>query len=220
MPLYAKKGKICIPTFNGKNKIVFDEIIEETMSIGKRMLPGILIVSGDCTTMYKKTNKNEIKENTAFSVLADVELGKRHGVFVINKEKILKEALQKETEEVLKRKRAVNEQNQVNIDTGMIYFNKNTLKDLKKIEFSNDVIINLYTDLLNPLCLEVDFNKYLYQKAEVEISKELLKVRTEIWNRLNDKNLKIESLEDGKFIHYGTTEEFLKIAKERTKMKI
>ena len=45
-------------------------------------------------------------------------------------------------------------------------------------------------------------------------------VRTEIWNRLNDKNLKIESLEDGKFIHYGTTEEFLKIAKERTKMKI
>ena len=57
----CQKGKICIPTFNGRNKIVFDEIIEETMSIGKRMLPGILIVSGDCTTMYKKTNKNEIK---------------------------------------------------------------------------------------------------------------------------------------------------------------
>ena len=36
-----------------------------------------------------------LKENTAFSVLADVELGKRHGVFVTNKEKILKEALQK-----------------------------------------------------------------------------------------------------------------------------
>ncbi len=217
MPLYAKKGKICIPTFLGKNKIVFDEIIEETMPIGERMLPGILIVSGDCTTVYKKINKNEFKENTAFSVLTDAEQGKRHGVFVANEEGILKEALQKEPVEVLKNKGAVNEKNQVNIDTGIIYFNENTLNDLKKVNFSNDVIINLYTDLLNPLCLEAEFKKYLYQKSEMEITEKLLKTRTEIWDRLNGKILKVESFEDGKFIHYGTTEEFFKIANERTK---
>ena len=51
----------------------------------------------------------------------------------------------------------------------------------------------------------------------MEITETLLKTRTEIWDRLNDKILKVESFEDGKFIHYGTTEEFFKIANERTK---
>lgn len=217
MPLYAKKGKICIPTFSGINKIVFDEIIEETMPIGERMLPGILSVSGDCTTVYKKINKNEFKENTAFSVLTDAEQGKRHGVFVANEEGILKEALQKETVEVLKNKGAVNKKNQVNIDTGIIYFNENTLKNLKKINFSNDVIINLYTDLVYPLCLEADVKKYLNLRTEIKITKELIKTRIKIWDGLCNKTLKIENLEDGRFIHYGTTEEFLKIVRERTK---
>ena len=61
MPIYADKGKIFIPTFSGNNKILLDEIFEEVMPIGERMEPGILIVSGDCTTIYKKINQKVFK---------------------------------------------------------------------------------------------------------------------------------------------------------------
>ncbi len=45
-----------------------------------------------------------LKENTAFSVLADVELGKRHGVFVTNKEKILKKRYKRNRRSIKKKK--------------------------------------------------------------------------------------------------------------------
>ena len=63
MPLYADKGKICIPTFSGKNTILFDEILEETINIGENMNSGILVVSGDCTINYKEVNNKVFKEN-------------------------------------------------------------------------------------------------------------------------------------------------------------
>ena len=213
MPIYADKGKIFIPTFSGNNKILLDEIFEEVMPIGERMEPGILIVSGDCTTIYKKINQKVFKENTAFSVLTDAVQGERHGVFVTQNRK-LKESLQKESIEVLKEKNAVNKEGKVNIDTGIIYYNEDTVESLKKIELNN-VMINLYTDLIYPLCLKADFNEYLCQKSEAEITKELIHIRKEIWNLIKNKAIEIENLENGRFIHYGTTQEFLKIAFER-----
>ena len=76
-------------------------------------------------------------------------------------------------------------------------------------------MINLYTDLIYPLCLKADFNEYLCQKSEAEITKELIHIRKEIWNLIKNKAIEIENLENGRFIHYGTTQEFLKIAFER-----
>ena len=215
MPLYADRGKICSPTFKNENSILLDEIFEEAMPIGEKMNTGILIVSGDCTTMYTKIDGNVFKNNTAFSVLADAKKGEKHGVFVVEDKK-LKESLQKEKVGMLKLKNAIINQNKVNIDTGIIYFNEEMVEKLKKIEFNNNVIINLYTDLIYPLCTESKLEKYLYQKSETEITKDLISVRKSIWNEINSNIIFIETLDNGEFVHYGTTEEFLEIAAKRS----
>lgn len=212
MPLYADKGKICIPTFSGKNTILFDEILEETINIGENMNSGILVVSGDCTINYKEVNNKVFKENKVFSVLTDAKIGERHGVFLTDNNAKVKNSLQKEKENVLREKGAIDKDNKVNIDTGMIYFNETMIEKLKKIDIDSNVIIDLYTDIMYPLCLEANLNKYLFQKSEMKINEKLVNSRKKIWKAISDETLELEKLKSGKFVHYGTTKEFLEIA--------
>lgn len=210
MPLYADKGKICMPTFSDRNSIMLDDILEEVLPIGEKMDSGILVVSGDCTTIYKKNLTKSIKNNTAFSVLADAKIGERHGVFVVG-DGVLKQSLQKENIKILKEKNAISVDNKVNIDTGIIYFNQDMINTLKCLKYNN-TMLNLYTDLIYPLCLKSELEEYSYQKSDVEVTQELLQVRQEIWDLIKNKTIDIKFLEDGKFVHYGTTKEFLNIA--------
>lgn len=214
--LYADKGKICTPTFDKPDSIVFDEIIEETAEIGRKMDSGILIVSGDCTTIYKKIKSNYITNNTAISVLAPASTGERHGVFV-TENGVIKKTLQKEKIDILQKENAVNADGQVKIDTGTIYYNEETINKLKEVKFGNDIIVNLYTDLMYPLSTEAQEDEYLNSKAEGKLTQELIELRKNIWNQIHNCTVNIEEIEDGKFIHYGTVSEFIKIAFKKTK---
>lgn len=219
--LYADKGKVCTPTFRQITKnitsTVFDEIMVETKTIGEKMNPGMLVVSGDCTTLYKNFPSRKIENNTAISVRANVELGERHGVFIEEKGK-LKETLQKNTIQELKNKNAVDKENSVNIDTGMIYFNLDTINVLQEIvmdeiEFKNivnkNVRLNLYTDFIYPLSKDANKEIYLRQKAEIDINDQIINAKEKIWNALNKKDIDILKVIDGEFIHFGTVKEFI-----------
>ena len=232
--LYADTGKIYIPTFRKiKNKIdstIFDEIIKETKQIGKIMNPGILIVSGDCMTEYNKIFSQKLINNTAISVKANVKIGERHGVFVVENGK-LRESLQKNTEQQLKEKKAVDSNNNVNIDTGIIYFNSNTLNKIKNIIFTDnkiddkkakriinkDVRLNFYTDFIYPLSKTAKLEKYLEAKAEIDLNPQIIDVRKQLWDVLHEEELDVLEIEDGRFIHYGTVKEFIDKAFEINK---
>ena len=229
--LYADSGKICVPTFeesqNNINSIIFDEIITETEKIAKIISPGLLIVSGDCVTKYKKFPSLKIKNNTAFSIKADVKIGENHGVFV-EEDGLLLQALQKNTEQELRVKNAVDKNNNINLDTGMIYINAETMEKLRSIITTNDIYneekfkeianvnvrLNFYTDIVYPMSKKANLNEYLKQKAEVEINSNLINARKQIWKVLNGLSLEILSLNNGKFIHYGTVKEFIERAFE------
>ncbi len=224
--LYADTGKIYIPTFRKiENKIdstIFDEIIKETNQIGKIMNSGILIVSGDCTTEYNKNFSEKLINNTAISVKANIKIGERHGVFVVENGK-LRESLQKNTEQQLKEKKAVDSNNNVNIDTGIIYFNSNTLNKIKNIIFTDnkiddkkakriinkDVRLNFYTDFIYPLSKTAKLEKYLEEKAEIDLNSQIIDVRKQLWDVLHEEELDVLEIEDGRFIHYGTVKEFI-----------
>ena len=232
--LYADTGKIYIPTFRKiENKIdstIFDEVIKETNEIGKIMNLGLLIVSGDCTTEYNKIFSEKLINNTAISVKANVKIGERHGVFVVENGK-LRESLQKNTEQQLKEKKAVDSNNNVNIDTGIIYFNSNTLNKIKNIIFTDnkiddkkakriinkDVRLNFYTDFIYPLSKTAKLEKYLETKAEIDLNPQIIDVRKQLWDVLHEEELDVLEIEDGRFIHYGTVKEFIDKAFEINK---
>lgn len=232
--LYADNGKICVPTFeesqNNINSIIFDEIIVETEKIGRIISPGLLIVSGDCTTIYKDFKTKEIKNNTAFSIKEDVKVGLNHGVFV-EKDGILYQALQKNTEQELRNKNAVDKNNKINLDTGMIYINAKTIEKLRNIITANgiyneekfkkianvNVKLNFYTDIVYPLSNNSNLEEYLELKGEVPINNELINARKQIWKNLSKSSLEILTLNNGRFIHYGTVKEFIQRAFELTK---
>lgn len=221
MFLYADIGKVCIPTGRklreGMESLVLDEIILNTQAIGKNMNPGILIVSGDCITTYDETEIGKITCNTAISTKIETEVGKRHGVFLEEKG-ILKKTLQKRPEEELKK--IANKEGKVNLDTGMVYLNTKTIDKIAQIAKENSVQLNFYTDFMYPLASESTIQEYLEQPAEEEtIGKELLQIRTEIWHQLKGMKMKVLSLETGKFIHYGTTKEFVEMQLKTNKEK-
>lgn len=218
MKLYAQKGKICIPTFNKPESIVFDEIMEETKEIGQKINTGILVVSGDCTTIYTEINSEHITNNTAISVLAPANIGEKHGVFV-TENGLLKKTLQKEKIEMLEKEKAVNADGQVKIDTGIIYYNEETINKLRKIEFNSDCIVNLYTDLMYPFSIETQEDEYLNSETEGQLTQELIKLRKDIWDKIHNCTINIEEIKNGKFIHYGTIEEFLDIKLKKQKQK-
>lgn len=193
------------------------------------MNPGILIVSGDCMTEYNKIFSEKLINNTAISVKANVKIGERHGVFVVENGK-LREALQKNTEQQLKKKKAV-DSNNVNIDTGIIYFNSNTLNKIKNIIFTDNKIddkkaekiinknvrLNFYTDFIYPLSKTAKLEKYLEAKAEIDLNPQIIDVRKQLWDVLHEEELDVLEIEDGRFIHYGTVKEFIDKAFEINK---
>ena len=234
--LYADSGKICVPTFKESqdniNSIIFDEIITETEKIGKIISPGLLVVSGDCATLYKEIPNKKIKNNTAISAKANVKIGENHGVFV-EKNGVLIESLQKNSEQELRNKKAVDMNNNVNLDTGIIYINTETIEKLKDIISTNGIIddrkfkkiinsktrLNFYTDFVYPLSKNSNLEEYLRLKGEVPINNELINARKEMWKILNEFTLEILPINNGKFIHYGTIKEFIERTFELTHKK-
>lgn len=229
MILYADKGKVCTPTFNQITKnissILFDDIMIEAEKIGEKIDEGMLIVSGDCVTLYDSFPNKKIENNTAISVKAEVEVGERHGVF-IEEEGKLKETLQKKTIDELKTKKAIDKDNNINIDTGIIYFNSETIRDIKKIISTDNEIdevkfnkivnrnvkLNFYTEFIYPLSKDANEEEYLEQKGELDLNENLLYARKELWNILKNRDIDILNIKAGKFIHFGTVREFIEQA--------
>ena len=228
IPQYSACGKLFAPVPrvlpNGTRSTLFDEFIILLASLPERASGGMLVLSGDVLLMFNPLQINLHPFGaTAISVKAPVETGSNHGVFLCDNEGHVCEFLHKESVGRLRGKGAVNSQEAVDIDTGMVWFSGAILSKLHSLvldpsnylKFINDrVRLSLYGDFLFPMAKNATESKYLEQGAENIISDELIDCRKVIWNLLHPYLLRASKLSPAQFIHFGTTGELRSLMAE------
>ena len=225
VPQYSALGKLFSPVPhelpNGRTSTLFDEFMICMSSVPSRIREGMLLLSGDVLLLF---NPLQIDYNgrgaAAVSFKENVETGKNHGVFLNGEDGNVKKFLHKQTVETLRDFGAVNESNCVDIDTGAVIFSREMLDSLYGListeedydRYVNETVrLSLYGDFLYPLASDSTLEQFYMEKPEGEMCPELLEARTKVWEALRPYRLKLLRLAPAKFIHFGTTQEILKL---------
>ncbi len=230
VPQYSALGKLFSPVPhelpNGRNSTLFDEFIIAMSSVPSRIREGMLLLSGDVLLLF---NPLQIDYSgigaAAISFKEDVNTGKNHGVFLRGDDGCVRRFLHKQTVESLKEQGAVNEQNKVDIDTGAVVFSCDMLKSLYGLiskngnyneerfnHYVNETVrLSLYGDFLYPLASDSTLEDFYKEKPEGDFCDELTSARTDVWNALRPYRMKLLRLAPAKFIHFGTTQEILRL---------
>ena len=225
VPQYSVCGKLFSPVsrtlIDGSSSSLFDEIMHSFSTVAGRLDNGMMVLSGDVLLVFNPMQVELFNiDSGAISIKECVSTGKNHGVFLTDSNSMLQEFLHKYSEENLKIKGAVNSSNNVDIDTGAIYFSGLVCEDMlslinTKINYNkyinDDVRLNLYGDFLYPFSSNVKYDDYLlqgYEGTNVEKIKECRKV---LWDLFNKYSMRIIKTSPSEFIHYGTTKELLEL---------
>lgn len=225
VPQYSALGKLFSPVPhelpNGRAATLFDEFMIGMSSVPARIREGMLLLSGDVLLLFNPLQIDYSGEGAAaISFKEDVETGKNHGVFLNGENGKVAKFLHKQTVESLRAYGAVNERGAVDIDTGAVIFSTKMLASLYSListdadydKYVNDVVrLSLYGDFLYPLATESTLEQFYLEKPEGEFCDELHAARTAVWEALRPYRLKLLRLAPAKFIHFGTTNEILKL---------
>ena len=228
VPQYSACGKLFSPVprklKNGNTSTLFDEFIIGLSGVPSRINDGMLVVSGDVLLVFNPLQIDFHSEGAAaISIAENVETAQHHGVFVKNSGGDVSRFLHKQTPEALYDMGAVNESGKVDIDTGAIILDANILSDLYALvdtdekfkEFVNDTVrLSFYADFVYPLAKDSTLEQYLREVPEGKYSKELEKCRTKLWEVLHKYKMKLLCMSPASFIHFGTTQELLKLMTE------
>ncbi len=230
VPQYSALGKLFSPVPhelpNGRNSTLFDEFIIAMSSVPSRIREGMLLLSGDVLLLFNPLQIDYSGNGAAaISFKEDVNTGKNHGVFLRGTDGCVRKFLHKQTVESLNEHGAVNEQNKVDIDTGAVVFSCDMLKSLYGLISENGVYseerfnhyvnetvrLSLYGDFLYPLASDSTLEGFYKEKPEGDFCDELKSARTDVWNALRPYRMKLLRLAPAKFIHFGTTQEILRL---------
>lgn len=230
VPQYSALGKLFSPVphelNNGRPSTLFDEFMIGMSGVPGRMKDGMLLLSGDVLLLLNPLQIDFSGNGAAaISFKENAETGKNHGVFLNGDDGNVAEFLHKQTVETLKQKGAVNEQGNVDIDTGAIIFSAEILSSLFSLISENGVVsekkfneyvnekvrLSLYGDFLYPLATASTLSKFYEEKPEGSFCEELKIARTKVWEVLRPYRLKLLRLSPAKFIHFGTTKEIMKL---------
>ena len=233
VPQYSVCGKLFSPVPrelpDGRRSTLFDEFMIGMSGMPSRFKEGMLILSGDVLLLFNSLQIDfQFNGAAAISIKEHVETGKNHGVFLGNESGYVKQFLHKMSVEKLTEAGAVNDNNDVDIDTGAIMFDRNLLNallglittdgrldDVKFEKFVNEKVrISFYGDFLYPLALEATLEQYLKEKPEGSYCEELEECRKILWETLSPFSLKLLCLSPAQFIHFGTTKELLHLVTE------
>lgn len=229
IPQFSACGKLFAPVprmvNNGNPSTIFDEFIITTTSIPMRMKCGMLVMSGDVLLLF---NPLQIDFNGsgagALSIRTDAETGTNHGVFLCDQNNRVIEFLHKRPVSELLNKGATMD-GQVDIDTGAIllggdYVNamyslisdQNMISVDKCKNFINDEVrLSFYGDFVYLLAQNISLEKYLQEETEGVSCDSLTICRREIWDKLHNYTMNAIKLYPSKFIHFGTTREYLNL---------
>lgn len=228
VPQYSACGKLFSPVPrtlpDGRRSTLFDEFIIATSDIPSRIKDGMLVLSGDVLLLFNSLQIDYHSEGAAaISIKENVQTGKNHGVFATDGKGFVCNFLHKCSEEQLREYGAVNEQDNVDLDTGAILMSSKMTEDLyslvdtdeKFAKFVNEKSrISFYADFLYPLAGNSTLEQYYKETPEGDFTPELKECRTLIWETLNKYSLYMISLSPAQFIHFGTTRELLKLVSE------
>lgn len=235
VPQYSAMGKLFSPVPHelpdGRTSTLFDEFMAEMSGVAGRIREGMVLLSGDVLLLF---NSLQIdfpgRGAAAVSFKENVEIGKNHGVFLMGEDGNVAKFLHKQTTESLRAQGAVNEQDSVDIDTGMVIFSPEILNGLYSLisrqgifdkekydTYVNETVrLSLYGDFLYPLAGESTLEAFYEEKPEGEFCPELLAARKVVWEILRPYRMKLLRLSPAKFLHFGTTAEILKLMTQGT----
>ncbi|MGN0520857.1 MAG: L-fucokinase [Candidatus Fimenecus sp.] len=228
VPQYSALGKLFSPVPHtlpdGRASTLFDELLIAVSGVPGRIHEGMLAMSGDVLLLFNPLQIDFSGEGAAaISFKENVEIGKNHGVYKIGKDGNVAEFLHKQSVKTLQSKGAVNAQNCVDIDTGVVLFSADILRALYSLvtengETNNEKFnafvnektrLSLYGDFLYPLASESNLDSFYLEQPEGEFCEELQNARTAIWSVLRGYKMRLLRLSPAKFIHFGTTQEIM-----------
>ncbi len=228
IPQYSAIGKLFSPVPrelpDGRGSTLFDEFLIGMSGVPSRIQEGMLILSGDVLLLFNPLQIDfQFRGAVAISIKEPVSTGKDHGVFLNNGHDCVKAFLHKQTEERLREIGAVNEEGNVDLDTGAVAFDSSLLQALYSListdgqedeekfqKFVNEESrISFYGDFLYPLAEDSTLELYHKEAAEGTLNEALLSCRDAIWNVLHEFSMKMICLSPAEFIHFGTTKELL-----------
>lgn len=233
VPQYSAIGKLFSPVPrelpNGFGSTLFDEFIIAMSGVPSRIQEGMLVLSGDVLLLFNPLQIDfQNRGAAAISIKEHVSTGKNHGVFLNDGHGCVEAFLHKQSEELLRQRGAVNDQGNVDLDTGAVIFGTQVLEALFSListdgrldgekfnEFVNEEArISFYGDFLYPLAKSATLEQYYKEAAEGTINAQLLACRTKIWEALSGFNMQLLCLSPAAFIHFGTTRELRKLLAE------
>ena len=236
IPQYSACGKLFAPVPRqlpgGFVSTLFDELLISAASIPNRSGCGILILPSDTKLLFNALQIDLLScEAAGLSMKAPVSVGQEHGVFVQNenladhRNNNVSLFLHKQPESVLRRYGAVDVSNQVNVDTGCIWFGKSIVQSLislittdgridmeKFVRFVNPTVcLNFYADFVYPLAENSTWESYEKEAPENSFSEALLQCRREIWEQLHSFRMSLVKLVPARYIHFGMTHEMYEL---------
>ena len=231
VPQYSVCGKLFSPvprTFNNNFRVtLFDEILITTCNVASRMKHGTLIVPGDTEFLFNSLQLDfDGCDAAALSLKESLDIGKDHGVFLVDDDKIVRKFLHKFSPDKLKKNGAVDRNDLVNLDTGFIWMSNHLVKSLfellidddgnisKKLvdKYVNDFVrLSFYADFIYPLGIESTIEDYFKEVPENDYSDDLVECRKSIWAKISHFKLKVLTLSPARYVHFGTTHELLSL---------
>lgn len=233
VPQYSATGKLFSPVPrelpNGYASTLFDEFMIVMSGVPSRIREGMLVLSGDVLLLFNPLQIDlQYRGAAAISIKEHVSTGKNHGVFLENGNGYVGKFLHKQTEEKLRELDAVNEQGNVDLDTGAVVMDAELLNalyslistngktDEKKFRcFVNEKArVSFYGDFLYPLAEDSTLEQYYREAPEGTLCEELIKCREKLWKVLAPFSLRLLRLSPAEFIHFGTTYELRRLVTE------
>lgn len=225
VPQYSACGKLFSPVPrklpDGRRSTLFDEFIIGLTGVPDRLIDGMLICSGDVLLLFNPLQIDFYSKGAAaISIKEVVEIGENHGVFLGDEHGNLDMFLHKQSVHTLSSNGAVDNNGNVDIDTGSVIFESTLLDDMYTLidtdekfdEFVNEKVrLSFYGDFLYPLGSSCTFEQYLEEKAENDYTDALAKCRKKLWEVINPYNMKLIRFSPAIYIHFGTTRELLSL---------
>ena len=228
VPQYSACGKIFSPVPrklpDGRRSTLFDEFIIGMSGIPGRIENGMLVCSGDVLLLFNPLQLDFYGDGAAaLSIKEKAATGKNHGVFLGGADGCVGRFLHKQTEQTLADIGAVDSRGNVDIDTGAVIFSGKLTDALyglvdtpeKFSQMVNDhVRLSFYADFLYPLATESTLEGFYLETPEGSFSEELKQARSQIWEALHGRPLRLIRFSPAAFLHFGTTAELLKLMTE------
>ena len=229
VPQYSACGKLFSPVPRllpfGRRSTLFDEFMIGMSMVASRISSGMLVCSGDALLIFNALQIDFYSKGAAaLSIKEAVKTGKNHGVFLKDETGNVGSFLHKQSIDTLISSGAVDDNRNVDIDTGAVIFDRNILTDLYNLVVLNPkkyinekVRLSFYADFLYPLATNSTLENFYKETPEGEFSDELYECRTELWNVLSPYSMKLIRLSPASFVHFGTTKELLSLMTDEIK---